>query len=221
MGYHGTFQETYDKVVLAGEQMNPGGVKPTEIPAGKWKEQTLWLGPGVYFWFESEDHAWRWAGQIVSRYEKEHPGETKEPAVIPAEITLGNCLDLMQSDCHKEVYAAYLQFRQWHEEYMQKLPPKKRKPFPRNRARKNPEADNFHPGEADGAIHIENVFRPLDFLVFETLHRMREIRKDQQYDTVLAAFQEGKPLYPGACIGTEDHVQIAVRNPKCIRVLRP
>jgi hypothetical protein len=43
-----------------------------------------------------------------------------------------------------------------------------------------------------------------------------------QYQTVRGAFLEGAPVFPGAGISREAHVQIAVRDPTCILgVFRP
>jgi len=36
------------------------------------------------------------------------------------------------------------------------------------------------------------------------------------YQSVRGVFEEGKPAFPGACIRAKTHVQIAVRDPKCI-----
>jgi len=220
MGYHGCFQETYYSVVLAGESLKPSQVNPQKGPLPELEEQTLWLGPGVYFWYDSEDHAWRWAKQVVARHEKKHPEEKKEPAVIRAEISLGNCLDMLQSKSHDEVRRAYLALVKTYDDYNQKVPSGKKIPYPKNRHTYRLMDDLSDENEAE-ALLIKNIFRPLDCAVLSQLHRIREKEKLQPYDTIRAAFQEGVPLYPGACIGTEDHVQIAVRNPACIQVLRP
>lgn len=38
----------------------------------------------------------------------------------------------------------------------------------------------------------------------------------QPYDCVRCSFQEGHPVYPGAGMTMEAHIQIAIRNPACI-----
>lgn len=38
-----------------------------------------------------------------------------------------------------------------------------------------------------------------------------------EFDSVRAAFWEGKPLYEGASFKTENHIQLAILNPNCIK----
>lgn len=59
--------------------------------------------------------------------------------------------------------------------------------------------------------------RFLDCAVFEHLHASREIDGLQPFDTVRGFFVEGSELYPGAGLRDRDHVQICVRNPRCIK----
>ena len=37
------------------------------------------------------------------------------------------------------------------------------------------------------------------------------------FDSVRAAFLEGEPLYPGSMFRKQNHIQIAVINPNCIK----
>jgi hypothetical protein len=47
-------------------------------------------------------------------------------------------------------------------------------------------------------------------------------KANRPYDSVRAAFIEGKPVYPGGEIYEQSHIQICVRNPACIiGVFRP
>jgi hypothetical protein len=47
-------------------------------------------------------------------------------------------------------------------------------------------------------------------------------RANRPYDSVRAAFIEGRPVYPGGEIYEQSHIQICVRNPACIiGVFRP
>ena len=59
--------------------------------------------------------------------------------------------------------------------------------------------------------------RYLDWAVFEHLHASREIDGLPPFDTVRGFFVEGSELYPGAGLRDPDHVQICVRNPKCLK----
>lgn len=38
-----------------------------------------------------------------------------------------------------------------------------------------------------------------------------------RFDSVRAAFIEGEPLYPGAKFYRENHIQLAIINPRCIK----
>lgn len=50
----------------------------------------------------------------------------------------------------------------------------------------------------------------------------RCLREFPKVDAVRGAFQEGEPAFPGAKIFRESHIQIAVRDPRCILgVFRP
>ena len=38
-----------------------------------------------------------------------------------------------------------------------------------------------------------------------------------EFDSVRAAFSEGKPLYDGARFMSQNHIQLAILNPNCIK----
>lgn len=60
--------------------------------------------------------------------------------------------------------------------------------------------------------------RFVDRLVIEHMHLLRTTVPDlAPYQTVRAPFPEGGPLYPGAEITAQNHIQIAVRHNSCIR----
>jgi hypothetical protein len=65
--------------------------------------------------------------------------------------------------------------------------------------------------------------RFLDRAVIEMLHSTREELDIEEpgsfprYDTVRSAFPEGELLYEGAGFRSKNHIQLAVRNPACIR----
>jgi len=37
------------------------------------------------------------------------------------------------------------------------------------------------------------------------------------FDSVRGAFVEGEPIYPGAALYSDTHIQICIRNPNCIK----
>ena len=60
------------------------------------------------------------------------------------------------------------------------------------------------------------MLRWLDCAVIETLHRLREDRNEEPYDSVYGVFDEGQPAYDGAGFREKTHIQLAVRNPAII-----
>ena len=59
--------------------------------------------------------------------------------------------------------------------------------------------------------------RNLDCAVVRRLHTILETQKLPAIDTVKGVFTEGEPAYPGAGFREKTHIQIAVRNPRCIK----
>ena len=47
-------------------------------------------------------------------------------------------------------------------------------------------------------------------------HQLAE-KKGIYFDSVRAAFLEGEPLYPGSMFKKQNHIQIAIINPNCIK----
>ena len=58
--------------------------------------------------------------------------------------------------------------------------------------------------------------RQLDCAVIQMVHKIRESRSMEAYDTVYGVFEEGELVYPGAGFRDRTHVQIAIRNPEMI-----
>lgn len=115
----------------------------------------------------------------------------KKPDVIGAVINLGNCLDLTTRSGLDEVQRAY--------EILKDSYKLINKPLPANKGGKN------------------KANRELDCQVIQTLHVFRENSKLEPYDTVRAPFPEDDELYEGAGFRIRNHIQIAVRNPNCIK----
>lgn len=72
--------------------------------------------------------------------------------------------------------------------------------------------------DAAGAVmpvNRDKVRRQLDRAVIEHVHAL--IKGPDVIETVRGVFVEGQPIYPGAGFDAKTHVQIAVRNPKCIK----
>lgn len=154
-----------------------------------------WLGPGAYFWESDPARALEWAQNKVKI------GDYSEPAVVGAVIDLRNCLDLVSREDVELLRAAHRSFMR-----VQKLAGL---PIPKN---KNPK----------GSADKDRALRFLDCAVFRHLHRIIDVMvmDDPQFrafDTIRGMFVEGGKAYPGSGLYKKSHVQIAVRNPACIK----
>jgi hypothetical protein len=154
-----------------------------------------WLGPGAYFWESDPARAREWAEW------KKQIGEYKEPTVVGAVIDLRNCLDLVSREDIELLRAAHKSFLQ--------LQSKANLPIPKN---KNPR----------GAKDKDRVLRFLDCAVLRHLHQILDqlAATDPsitKFDTVRGMFVEGGKAYAGSGIYRKSHVQLAVRNPACIK----
>jgi hypothetical protein len=115
------------------------------------------------------------------------------PAVVGAVIQLGACLDLTDVRHTQLLATAYKQVCEIYRAGKRRLP--------RNTG-----------GDQD----LKK--RQLDCLVINWLHQQSRAR----FQTVRGAFPEGNPVYPGAKIMRETHIQIAVRDEACILgIFRP
>jgi len=155
------------------------------------KKDYDWLGPGAYFWESDPLRALEWAQW------KKQRGEYENPSVIGAVIDLRNCLDLVSREDVELVKAAYEAFVEIQESAGLEIP------------------NNRNP---DGTENGDLLLRYLDCAVFRHLHRTIENDPDTEpFDTVRGMFVEGGKAFPGSGIHRRSHVQIAVRNPACIK----
>jgi hypothetical protein len=111
----------------------------------------------------------------------------RDPAVVGAVIDLGECLDLMSKAAIDMVRTAHLS--------LVDTLKKAGKPLPTNE---------------------DKLRRQLDCAVIQHLHTIYEESGDR-IDTVRGVFTEGNPVYPGSAFDEKTHIQIAVRNPDCIK----
>jgi len=190
LGYHGCDRKLADKVIKGKASLAPSDSKFD------------WVGPGIYFWEADPLRAWEWAESRC------RDGSYAEPGVVGAIIDLRECLDLLTREDQELVRDAHASMVTFYT--------KAGKSLPTNR---NSKRD----GDTDRKI------RELDCAVIKHLHSIMDYDFDEAeaegeagdpipfYDTVRAMFTEGEPLYEGATFYRQSHVQIAVRNPDCIR----
>jgi hypothetical protein len=149
-----------------------------------------WLGHGVYFWENNYERAVQYAIEASKRKKS----TIKEPFVLGTIIDLGNCLDLLDQK--------YLDFLSVAYKDLKKSLEIENKTLPIN--------SSFYENDFD----FRN--RELDCAVIRHAH---QLAKDEgvHFDSVRAAFWEGEPLYEGAGFKKQNHIQIAVLNPNCIK----
>lgn len=67
-----------------------------------------------------------------------------------------------------------------------------------------------------GGINGDLLLRDLDCAVIQAIHDFHEEKGIKPYDSIRAAFWEGKELYNTAGFKEKNHIQICIRDPKCI-----
>jgi hypothetical protein len=151
-----------------------------------------WLGSGVYFWEANPRRGLEFA-RLLQAWRKGRLGysEIKEPFVVGAVIDLGFCLDLTTSTGIQAVAAMHQDF------------------FEVSKTAGSPALKN------EGGNDL--LYRKLDCAVINHLHEVRQKENLASFDTVKGVFIEGDRIYPDSGFFEKTHIQIAVRNLKCIK----
>jgi len=180
-GFHGCDRRIGEKV-LNGEQPLKESINAYD-----------WLGNGTYFWENSPSRALEFATHLKNNPTKSKT-PIKDPFVIGAVISLGNCLDLLDFEKLNLLKYGY--------HLVEDTATSLSKPIPKNKVM----------GELS-----ELMLRELDCAVIEALHKARKNGGFVPFDSVKGVFLEGRELYPNAGFREKDHIQICVRNPNCIK----
>ncbi len=152
-----------------------------------------WLGHGIYFWENNPRRGLQYARQVLRR--RARAGRrVGSPAVVGAVIDLGRCLNLLDTESLRIVKDGYLRLKALLEETGEPLP------------------ENRPLGKSSDLL-----LRRLDCAVIETVHRLRADGQRPPFESVRGVFVEGAPLYPGAGFHERSHIQICVRDPRCIK----
>ena len=151
-----------------------------------------WLGDGIYFWLNDPQRAYEWARQTKER----NPEKVKDPYVIGAVIDLGLCLNFCERESILLLQKSYELLSESFNTLGLDLQTQKKN--------KAPDKGGF------------NLVRPLDCAVIKNLHAM-VAKKDVYFDTVYGYFQEGQDAFLNAGIKEKSHVQVCVRNTRCIK----
>jgi hypothetical protein len=150
-----------------------------------------WLGEGVYFWEHGPQRAYEWAIEQA----RLGGAKVRSPSVLAARINLGVCLDLLDTANTRLLGRWYVGFRRFMRQNGIRLP--------RNR-------------DAAGGWHGDRVLRFRDRAVIDyTVSRLADTER-VRYQTVRGVFLEGGPAFPGSEIALKSHIQVAVRDRKCI-----
>jgi hypothetical protein len=151
-----------------------------------------WLGSGTYFWESDLQRAKEWA-----EYKKTN-NMCKVPFVVGAMLNLGNCFDLTLRSNLDLLARAYSDF--------EKAQTAAGLAMPENKDSQRIKTKN-------------RVMRTLDCAVLNYFCEVTQKAGLPDWDTIRGVFIEGDPVYPGSEIYLKTHIQIAVRNPACIRAM--
>ena len=121
--------------------------------------------------------------------------------MVGAKINLGVCLDLLDTANTRLLGSWYVRFRYFIRQNGITMP--------KNR-------------DAHGSRRADKVLRFRDCAVIDyALSRLAQTERIA-YQTVRGVFLEGGPAFPGSKIALKSHIQIAVRDSKCIwKFFRP
>lgn len=153
--------------------------------------------------FKPSDNDYDWLGPGIYFWEanpqrglefakdlsKRKGSSISKPFVIGAVIELGHCLDLTTSDGLEWVKIAYKSLVAVTHAAALQLPSNSKDQLRRN----------------------------LDCAVIRRLHTILENQELPAIDTLKGVFTEGPPVYPGGGFREKTHIQIAVRNPLCVK----
>lgn len=151
-----------------------------------------------YDWLGHGVYFWEYGPDRAWRFalEQQRRGLVRRPAVVGAVLQLGRCFDLMDTRFTAELADSFPAFQEWLGGEGLTMPA--------NRGRTP-----------------DQKLRYLDCSVLNWFLGKSDLR-GKGYDSVRGGFTEGEPVYAGAGIHWESHIQLSIRNPACIiGVFRP
>lgn len=146
-----------------------------------------WLGHGVYFWEANPKRAIDFSRELARR--KKSP--VVDAHLVGCVLNLGYCLDLTTKAGLDAVKAAYSEYKSL--------------------------VDAAGEDHNLPQNHPDLLRRFLDCAVINHLHAIREEAGEPAFDSVRGVFIEGSELYPTSGFHHKTHIQIAIRNPDCIK----
>ena len=157
------------------------------LVAGRVNMEAWKTSQNDYDWLGEGVYFWEHAPGRAWQWAREQYGD--EGAVVAAAVRLGRCLDLADT--------AFTGLLQQSFDGTVDLYARQGWPLPKNGGR-------------------EFKLRKLDRLVIDRLTRATDRADGVHYQTVRCPFEEGDPVYDGGMIKAQSHVQIAVRDKRCI-----
>ena len=152
-----------------------------------------------YDWLGRGIYFWEFGADRAWRwaYDRAQRGRIAEPAVVGAVLQLGECFDLLDTQFTQALSDAYPTFR--------RLMRATGTEIPRNTGRTT-----------------DRLLRRRDCAVLNWYLKESEARGGVRFDSVRGVFVEGGAVFSGSKIASQSHVQVAIRNPRCIvGVFRP
>ncbi len=159
------------------------------------KNKWDWLGHGIYFWEQNHQRALDWAHDLKADPKKMSPNKKliKTPGVVGAIIDLGKCLNLLDGKSISLVKGTHEQLKKLFDT-----------------------AGTVLPENSKEARYLDcAVINAVNMFIVESNEKTHDAVKP--YDTVRGMFPEGKPLYRNASFQKQNHIQLCVVNPNCIK----
>jgi len=150
-----------------------------------------WLGDGIYFWQNNYERAYHYASNPPPTVKIDNP------SVLGAVFSLGNCLDFTDKK--------YIDLLKGSFNALNTTAELEGKTLPKNTNPKNNENSN------------DKILRRLDCEVIKNVHEKLQVIGGPPFDSVKAAFFEGKEVYDSAGFLDKTHIQICIRNPNLIK----
>ena len=143
----------------------------------------------VYDWLGEGVYFWEGSRSRAAQWAVEQFGTDGDD--LEAEIDLSECLDLLENTYHAALRGTYRDLRAAYSQLGWTLPLNRK-------------------GRHDLDCLVINRFVEL----------MKEFAdpRDVRVRSIRCPFEEGRPLFPGSAIRSESHIQLAVRDVRCIRV---
>ena len=150
-----------------------------------------WLGPGVYFFQDDWRRALMFAQASAEQPTRRFTARPiREPSVVGAVLRLSSILDVSTQSGIEAFRLAYQSLQA--------------SGVPLLKNRKSVPTDT------------DVIVRALDRQVFKYLHQMFADQDLAPVDAIRGAFPQGDAVAPTSAIFANSHVQIALRNPRCV-----